>query len=199
MLKYQNPPLNLLTDQLRCPKRIYSAPRRVYWPRDTSTRMDTPIMYMLHGSDVCYWKDVYITPNNPTALIGTTPLHRLKPFYMICSIFKVAKIKPKYRYQLSYMLNHQDARDAVNLIMNKNKSWAVKTWHPRCKKDAFQLIRNSNGIWRITPILLYREPLFVPRKNLNAIARFSDGTEPSTIEEGPNTTFTNLNINVGEH
>ena len=153
---------------------------------------------MLHGTDTCYWKDIYTTPSNPTALNGTTPLHRLKPFYMLCGIFKVAKINTKYRYQLTFMLIHKDARDAVNLVMAENKIWMVQTWHSRCKKNAMQLIINQDSTC-IAEILLNKEPMFIPRKEPNAKPRFANGTEPALIKDGTTTTFINLDINVGEH
>ena len=48
-------------------------------------------------------------------------------------------------------------------------------------------------------ILLYKEPMFIPRKEPIAKPRFANGTKPALIKDGTTTTFINLDINLGEH
>lgn len=198
-LKYSSVSCNILVDHLRCPKGYYSVPPTKYWPKSAQTRVDIPIHNMQHGRDTCYWKDIYSTPTNPTALIGITPLHKLKPFYMMCGLFKVAKIKPEYRKQITNMLRYEDAREALNQILTDNKCWSVVKYHSRCKQNALQMIRNSRGDWSVTQILLYKEPLFTPKKEPDCKPCFSDRTVPSKHTDNPLSTFTHLDIHVGEH
>ena len=198
-LKYSSVPCNILVDHLRCSKGYYSVPPSKYWPNSVQTRVDTPLVNIQHGRDICYWKDIYITPTNPTALFGSTPLHKLTPFYLICGLYRVAKTKPEYRKQLTYMLRFQEARDAVNEILLNNKSWTVRKFHSRCKQNAVQLIRNDRGDWNVTQILLYKEPLFVPKKEPDNKPCFADGTEPPRNSDNPITIFTHLDVYVGEH
>ena len=62
-----------------------------------------------------------------------------------------------------------------------------------------QLIRNKEGTWDVTRILLYKEPLFTPRKEPYRTPCFADGTEPTKHIDGPTTTYTHLDIFVGDH
>ena len=161
-LRYSSTPCNILVDHLRTNKGYYSAPLTKFWPRNVLTRIDTSIDNMQHGKDTCYLKDVYITPTNPTALIGNTPLLKLKPFSLLCGIFKV--VKPEYRRQLAFMMRPQEAKSTIESILRGNNSWALSSYHSRCNQNALQLIRDTEGNWSVTQILLYKEPLFTPRK-----------------------------------
>ena len=105
--QYASQPYEIRTNHIRCYPGTYTAFPNSLWPKEDKIRTDVSLSKITFKAEPAYWKDDHITEYHPTALIGITPLNKLKSFYHICALFRAAKSNKNYRTQLEQVLSKE--------------------------------------------------------------------------------------------
>ena len=153
----------LNTTATKNPRRVYFIPPKRLWPKLKLNRIDISRVQAMQGFPNAYWKDILLTMDCPTVFTAWTAFFRLRPFYGLGEVFTIANYNGNYRDYVHILYMDPETRTKLKTIAASHEDWILVQWHARLQNNALKLAIDSNGYHSLEEILLYKEPLFVPK------------------------------------
>ena len=168
----------LNTAATKNPRGVYFAPPKKLWPKLELNRIDISRVQAIQGYPNAYWKDILLTMDCPTVFTAWTAIFRLRPFYGLGELFTIANYNGNYREYMHTLYSDLETRTKLKTIAASNEDWILIQWHARLQNNALKLAIDPNGNHSLEEILLYKEPLFVPKTQMDRSPCTYAGTTP---------------------
>ena len=176
---YVNPaPEKADTTYYRNPPGIVFSISHNTWPNREPHRLDLSRHIAVTKHSSYQWRDVLITPKCPTQDTEWVALYKLRPFYAILELYRIAQSNPNYTKMLSNLLKNKKIRSDIAKVLGTNQHWTLTDWAPRVQPNALEISKEQDGSFSLRDRILYKEPRFSPSQEPGHSPIFGNGCAP---------------------